>query len=157
MAQKEPFAGLTDRTPRYTVKEVAEKLGMTAYTVRYYDNAGLLPSVGRSDGNIRLFSDWHLSWLKLIHCLRTTGLPVETVRHYIQLCLEGDATIPERAEIIFRQEKVLRDELRMLHRQMEILQYKKRFYRDLLAGRCPDRCNPGTLPPAGNPELPRRK
>ncbi len=140
-----PFDGLTDNTPKYTVKEVAEKLGMTVYTVRYYDNADLIPGVERTSGNIRLFSDRNLAWLKLVHCLRMTGLPVDDVRRYIRMCLKGDSTIPERAELIFKQEKVLHEQLKILNRQMEILKYKKKYYQDLLAGRTKDHCNPGMI------------
>ena len=61
---------------------------------------------------------------------------------YIELCAKGDASIPERAEIIFVQEKSLRQQLKALHRQMEVLKYKKHFYEELLAGRGTDRCNP---------------
>ena len=140
-----PFDGLTDATPKYTVREVAEKLGMTTYTVRYYDNADLIPGVDRTAGNIRMFSDRSLAWLKLVHCLRMTGLPVDDVRRYIRMCLKGDSTIPERAEIIFRQEKVLHEQLKALNQQMEILKYKKNYYQALLAGRMKDHCNPGLI------------
>jgi len=148
-----PFDGLTDTTPKYTVKEVAEKLGLTPYTVRYYDNSGLIPEVGRSVGNVRLFSDRNLAWLKLVHCLRTTGLPVEDVRRYIALCLAGDSTIPERAELIFRQEKVLHAQLDELKKQLEILEYKKRYYKELLSGGGADLCNPQNLPRKNEPDI----
>ena len=147
MKKNSPFDGLTDRTPKYTVKEVAEKLGMTVYTVRYYDNVELIPGVDRASGNIRMFSDRNLAWLKLVHCLRMTGLSVEDVRRYVRMCLKGDSTIPERAELIFKQEKVLHEQLKMLNRQMEILKYKKKYYQELLAGRMPDHCNPGMIGP----------
>lgn len=150
---KSPFAGLTDRTPRYSVKEVAEKLGFTTYTVRYYDNAGLIPEVGRGYGNNRLFSDYNIAWLKLIHCLRTTGLPIDEVRHYVQMCLKGDKTIPERAELIFRQERCLREQMAGLRKQMEILAYKKRYYEELLASGGADSCNPKTAVTMVEPEI----
>ena len=138
----------------YTVKEVADKLGMSTYTVRYYDNAGLIPGVERTDGNIRMFSDQNISWLKLIHCLRTTGLPIEKVRHYVQMCLLGESTIPERAELIFQQERNLREQLKTLNRQMEILKYKKQHYQQLLAnpgtGDC---CNPHTRQEKNEPNI----
>ena len=78
-----------DRTPRYTVKQVAEMMEMSAYTIRYYENAGLIPDVDRSGGNARMFSDYTLGWLRLVHCLRMTGLPIEGVKHYIDLCRKG--------------------------------------------------------------------
>lgn len=145
MKQKTPFEGLSDRTPKYTVKEVSDKLGMTPYTVRYYDNADLIPGVDRTKGNIRMFSDHNLAWLKLVHCLRITGLSIDDVRHYIQMCLKGESTISERAALIYAQEKVLREQLKVLRKQMKILAYKKRYYEELLVGRDTDRCNPQTL------------
>ncbi len=125
MPKLPPFGSSRDKTPKYTVKEVAEMMELSTYTVRYYENAGLVPDVDRSEGNIRLFSDYSLGWLRLVHCLRATGLPIEGVRRYIELCAKGDASIPERAEIIFAQEKSLRQQLKALHRQMEVLKYKK--------------------------------
>ena len=98
-----PFKPSYDRTPKYSVKEVSEMTGLSSYTIRYYDNAGLIPGLDRTEGNARLFSDYAVSWLHLVHCLRTTGLPVEQVRHYIRLCQKGDSTIRERGEMIFRQ------------------------------------------------------
>ncbi|MBQ7651608.1 MAG: MerR family transcriptional regulator [Victivallales bacterium] len=144
--KKPSLASLTDRTPRYTVKEMAEMMGLTPYAVRYYDNAGLIPYVGRSNGNIRLFSDYNLAWLKVVHCLRSTGLPVTEVRRYIQMCQEGDATIPQRAALIAEQERKLKAQLEELHKQMEVLEYKKRYYEDLLAKKTKDNCNPANFP-----------
>ena len=38
----------------YTVGEMAQKLGVPASTLRYYDKEGLLPFVERSSGGIRM-------------------------------------------------------------------------------------------------------
>ena len=94
-----------DKTPIYTVKEVAEMTGLSTYTVRYYENSGLIPGVDRTGGNIRMFSDYNLGWLRLVHCLRATGLSIDRILHYIRLCFEGDATIPERAELFLSRKK----------------------------------------------------
>ena len=99
MKVRKEFRVLRDKTPKYTVREVAEMLGLSSYTIRYYDNAGLIPGLNRTDGNARQFSDYAVTWLHLVHCLRTTGLPVEQVRHYIRLCQKGDSTIRERGEM----------------------------------------------------------
>ncbi len=135
---------LTDKTPRYTVKEVADIMGLTPYAVRYYDNSGLIPDVYRAGANVRLFSDYSLGWLRLVHCLRATGLSVEGVKHYIDMCLVGDSTIPERAQLIFQQERILREQIRDLKKQMAILQYKKSYYENLLVTHQSDSWNPAT-------------
>lgn len=144
MVSIKPFTPSYERTPKYTIKDVSEMTGLTAHTIRYYDNSGLIPGLDRTDGNARLFSDYAVSWLHLVHCLRATGLPVEQVRHYIRLCQEGDSTIRERGEMIFQQKKVLQQQLRDLQQQMEILKYKENYYREKIKNPQNDTCNPRT-------------
>ncbi len=142
-----------DKKPKFTIKEVAEMTELTAYTIRYYDNVGLIPGLDRTDGNVRMFSEYAVSWLQLVHCLRMTGLPVEQVKHYIDLCLKGDSTIPERAQLIFQQEKVLRQQVRELQKQMEVLKYKKAYYKNLLENCTVDSCNPKVLGEVHEPHI----
>lgn len=52
-----PFKPSYNRTPKYSVKEVSEITGLSSYTIRYYDNAGLIPGLNRTDGNARQFSE----------------------------------------------------------------------------------------------------
>ena len=47
----------------YTVGEMAQKLGVPASTLRYYDKEGLLPFVERSSGGIRMFRENDFEWL----------------------------------------------------------------------------------------------
>ena len=77
-----------DKTPKYTVKDVAQKMKISAHTVRYYDNEGLMPFVSRTQSNIRKFSDYDLSWLKTVHCLRATNLSINDIKKYIDLCFK---------------------------------------------------------------------
>ena len=131
-----------DKTPKYTVKDVAQMMKISAYTIRYYDNEGLIPFVSRTQSNIRLFSDYDLSWLKTVHCLRATNLSINDIKKYIDLCLKGNKTIKQRADIIFAQEEKLKEQLKELQRQMEILQKKKKYYKDLLNNKSTDVWNP---------------
>ena len=129
--------------PQYTVKEVAEMMGITVYAVRYYDKFDLFPYLQRTEDGTRLFSEYDLEWVKIVHCLRCTGLPLTEIKHYVRLCLDGDATVEERARIIFRQEENLRDNIRELQSQLKILQKKKTYYQALLENRSIyDSCNP---------------
>jgi DNA-binding transcriptional MerR regulator len=131
-----------DKTPKYTVKEVAKIMSVSAHTVRYYDNEGLIPFVSRTQSNIRMFSDYDLSWFKTVHCLRATDLSIHDIKKYIELCLKGNKTIPQRAKIIFNQEKKLQEHLKELQNQMKILQKKKKYYKNLLKNKTTDIWNP---------------
>lgn len=131
-----------DKTPKYTVKEVAKIMNVSEHTVRYYDNEGLIPFVTRTQSNIRMFSDYDLSWFRTVHCLRATDLSINDIKKYIELCLKGNKTIPQRAKIIFNQEKNLQEHLKELQNQMEILQKKKKYYKNLLKNKITDIWNP---------------
>ena len=53
----------------YTVGETARMLHVPASTLRYYDKEGLLPSVERTSGGIRMFKDDDIEWLRIFDCL----------------------------------------------------------------------------------------
>ena len=131
-----------DKTPKYTVKEVAQMLKISSHTIRYYDNEGLIPFVSRTQSNVRKFFDYNLSWFKMVHCLRATDLSISDIKTYIDLCLKGNKTIPQRAKIIFNQEKILKEHLKELQDQMKLLQRKKKYYNDLLNKKSVDVWNP---------------
>ena len=64
----------------YTVGEMAKKIGVAPSTLRYYDKEGLLPFVERSGGGMRMFMDSDLDWLRIIECLKRTGMPIKEIR-----------------------------------------------------------------------------
>ena len=51
----------------YTIGEVAEMMGVTPSTLRYYDQEGLFPKVNRVNG-IRVFEDKDFTWLRVLNC-----------------------------------------------------------------------------------------
>lgn len=94
----------------YTVKEVAELLGVSVHTVRYYDDRGLNPRTKRNSANQRLFDDMEVEWLFVSLTLKNTGLSLKDVKHYIELYQQGDSTLPERYELMRKQrEKTLQE------------------------------------------------
>ena len=69
----------------YTVGEMAQKLGVPASTLRYYDKEGLLPFVERSSGGIRMFRENDFEWLQVIRCMKKAGMSIKDIRQYIEL------------------------------------------------------------------------
>ena len=66
----------------YTVGEMAQKLGVPASTLRYYDKEGLLPFVKRSSGGIRMFQESDFEWLQVIRCMKKAGMPINRVNFH---------------------------------------------------------------------------
>ena len=130
----------------YSIHEVAEKLGISTYSIRYYHDHGMLPFVKRDANNNRVFDDGDLQWLNIIVCLRTTGMPVERIQHYLDLAQAGDATIPERYEMMKAQQERTLNEIADLQHHLTTINGKVAGYADLLAKTQPDRFSPITLP-----------
>lgn len=112
----------------YTVGEMAKILGIPASTLRYYDKEGLLPFVERTSGGIRMFKEQDYEWLKIIECMKKAGMPIKTIKDYIDLALEGDTTIHKRLELFRKQKRVLEEEMRSLQHTLDVLEYKCWYY-----------------------------
>ena len=96
---------------KYTVKQIAEIMGMSEHTNRYYTNLNLLP-VKRDSGNRRVFDEESVNWLMGIKCLKGCGMSIEDIKRYGDLCLQGDETLAERREIMNRQLALARQKLK---------------------------------------------
>ena len=57
----------------YSIGQVSEMFNLPISTLRYYDKEGLFPEINRVSG-IRKFSDKELETLRVIECLKKSGL-----------------------------------------------------------------------------------
>jgi len=89
-----------------TIAQVSQKYGVSADTLRYYERIGLLPPVGRTKSGIRDYTEEDCNWVNFIKCMRSAGLPVETLIEYVGLG-QGDETIPARKELLMEQRRQL--------------------------------------------------
>lgn len=142
MTESTAIAQAPDTTPKYIIKQVSDKLGISSYTIRYYENIGLIPFVERKGANVRMFSDYTIEWLKLVICLRKTGMPIEEVKLYNDLCLKGDSTINERLGLIKTQEERIDQQIEELKKVKELLKRKKGHYNTVVKNNVPDPWNP---------------
>lgn len=119
----------------YTIGQAAKKMGLTAYTLRYYDKEGLLPFVKKGSSGLRSFSDNDIGWLSMIECLKGTGMPLKGIKQYIDWFIEGDSTLSERLEM-FKQQKInLEGQMAQLQKHMEKIEYKIWFYTEAVKAR----------------------
>lgn len=126
----------------YRVKQVAEMMGISPYTLRFYDKKGLFPFVKRNDRNIREFAEDDLEWVYIVMCLRATGLSISKIQHYIELFRIGDETIKERLELLVEQRLVIKKQLENLHLKSEMLEYKIAVYQEMAGGKSNTLSNP---------------
>lgn len=112
----------------YTISEAAKKLGLTAPTLRFYDKEGLLPFVDRSTSGIRRFKDTDLEWLRLIECLKATGMPIKDIKTFIDWYMEGDSTLQQRCNMFHERKKIVEAQIEELQKTLDTITYKCWFY-----------------------------
>ena len=91
----------------YTIEQAAERIGLTKYTLRYYEREGLLPPVAKGANGHRRSSDEDLGRLTFIQLLRATGMPIREMKDFMTLTWAGDHTIPARVDVLTRYRAVL--------------------------------------------------
>lgn len=126
----------------YTVKEAADKMDVSEHTLRFWAKSGFFPFIKRNENNIRLFSDSDLEWVKIVKCLRAVGTENKAIKRYIDLCIKGDSTIPERYGIIQATKIKAHKQMEELQQQLALLEYKENFYKNLIKNNLKDTWNP---------------
>lgn len=112
----------------YSIKEVSERFQLSPYTLRYYEKEGLLPHVSRDSNGVRVYNETDLEWLQLICCMRTTGMSISYIKNYVELCRQGNDTIPERRQIILNQKEIVQSELKKYKQLLKAVNHKLQYY-----------------------------
>lgn len=121
----------------YTMMQVCKKADMTYQTLKFYCNQGLVPNVKRDHNNRRVFDERDLKWIQDLVCLKKCGMSIQEMKAYLDLCLQGPATIPQRKEMLTQKQEALRRAIQELEASAAYIDWKQTFYDDVLAGRRP--------------------
>ncbi|MET0811550.1 MAG: MerR family transcriptional regulator [Microbacterium sp.] len=118
----------------FTPAEAAARSGFSLDTLRYYEREGILPPVSRTAGGHRVFTEDDLGTLGFLRCLRDTGMPIERLRRYGQLC-QDEGTLADRLALLEEHAVAVQAELDAILLQQARLAEKLAWYRGELATR----------------------
>lgn len=117
----------------YSIGEVANTTNIAISTLRYYDREGMFPGMGRSNGGIRVFSEKEIDTIKVIDCLKNTGMSIKDIKLFLDWCQEGDASLQKRRDMFYeRLEEVIR-QMEALQQTMNTIKFKCWYYDTALA------------------------
>lgn len=122
---------------RYTMMQVCKETNMTYQALKYYCNEGLIPNVKRDGNNRRVFDERDVKWIKDLVCLKRCGLSIQEMKDYLDLCLQGESTIPMRKEMLAQKQEALRVSIRELEDSVAYIDWKQNFYDEVLSGKRP--------------------
>lgn len=128
---------------RYTIKQMAERFGVTEHTLRFYTDKGLLPCE-RDGGNRRVFTEESVNWMQGIQCLKGCGASLEDIQEYCRLCLleESAENLRARYAIILKQREEAYKRIEEAKATAKYMDDKVAHYEAILAGLAPDDTNP---------------
>lgn len=121
----------------YTMKQVCEETNMTYQALKYYCNEGLIPNVKRDGNNRRIFDERDEKWIKDLVYLKKCGMSIQEMKIYLDLCLQGESTIPKRQEMLAGKRKALLVSIAQLNDCVAYVDWKQGFYDDVLSGKHP--------------------
>lgn len=110
---------------------------MTYQALKFYCNEGLVPNVKRDANNRRVFDERDVKWIKDLVCLKRCGMSIQEMKEYLDLCLQGPSTIPQRKVLLERKQEALRASIRELEDSVDYIDWKQNFYDEVLAGKRP--------------------
>ncbi|MBQ1289474.1 MAG: MerR family transcriptional regulator [Erysipelotrichaceae bacterium] len=115
----------------YTIGQVSEMFSLPISTLRYYDREGLFPDMERKSG-IRQFSEKEIEALRVIDCLKASGLEIREIKQFMRWCSEGPSTYEERRQLFEKRKNALEAEIAELNKTLDMLKYKCWYYEEAI-------------------------
>lgn len=112
----------------YSIGQVAEQLGISIDTIRYYDKEGLLPFVKRNAAGRRAFTANDIHLMRTIICLKNAGVAVSDIAKFVEMRLVGDSTLKKRYGLLKDHERALRRQISDMNDTLSYLKYKEWYY-----------------------------
>lgn len=133
----------------YSIGQVSDMFNLPISTLRYYDKEGLFPYLERTSG-IRKFTTTEIETIRVIECLKKSGLEIKEIRQFIQWCSEGSSTYQKRLEMFQKRCAYIEAEMARMQRVSDMLKFKCWYYETAIADGNEDRLR--TMKPDDMPE-----
>ncbi len=111
----------------YTIGQVSEMFNLPISTLRYYDKEGLFPNIQRQSG-IRKFSDNEIEALRVIECLKASGLEIKDIKQFMQWVSEGPSTYGKRKALFEARREAVEAEIAKLEKMLDMVKFKCWYY-----------------------------
>lgn len=101
-------------------------------------------------GSIRLFGDNELEALRVIECLKQSGLEIRDIKQFFAWVAEGSSTYANRKELFEHRRAAVEEQMRALEKTLAMVEFKCWYYEKAMADGSEDEINkmlPDKLPP----------
>ncbi|AKP76768.1 MerR family transcriptional regulator [Priestia aryabhattai] len=113
------------------IQNISSITGLSTYTLRYYENIGLLSNIERDENGYRTYRQTDILWIDFLIKLRKTGMPIINMKKFAELRRQGDSTATARRELLeIHQENVLK-QIKELESNLTKISEKIDYYKKL--------------------------
>ncbi|WP_025682281.1 MerR family transcriptional regulator [Paenibacillus maysiensis] len=116
---------------KYSIGEVAKITNLSVYTLRYYEQVGLLSFPNRKSNEIRTYTEDDVDWIKFLIRLKRTGMSISEMRNYSVLRKGGPSTIKERIVSLRKQQEIINFEIETLEDISAYIEEKINIYLEM--------------------------
>lgn len=116
-------------TATFTMGEVSATTGLTADTLRYYEDERIIGPLARDRRNHRVFSEKDLAWIGVVICMKDAGLGIDDLRTFADL-LHGTQASPDPVGFLRERRAVLEERRQVLARAIAVMDDKIAHFRD---------------------------
>ena len=108
----------------YRIGKMTELVGLSADTLRYYEKIGLLPTIARNSGGVRLYADKDASRLRFIKRAQRINFSLAEIAQLLEM-RDSPGSVRKEVRALTQQKllqveeqledlNILRDEMRLL-------------------------------------------
>ena len=117
---------------KLTIQEVAKATGLTAHTLRYYERIGLIHPINREENTRRCYTADDVGWIDFLLKLRAIGMSIKDMQRYAELQRQGDATLPERVEMLKALGDKVESHIDEMNQHLKLIYYKIDYYQKVV-------------------------
>lgn len=120
----------TDAAPAegLTIRAAAERTGISAHTLRYYERVGILGRVPRGKSGHRRYGEAELRLIVFLRKMQATGMSIRDLRAYTALLRRGEGTEGQRLALLVAHEAKVREAMAELAENLVVIQKKIELY-----------------------------
>ena len=119
---------MASQKDKLTIQDVAGATGLSPHTLRYYERIGLIHPIDREENTRRLYTEDDVGWIDFLLKLRATGMSIKQMQRYAELQRQGDATLPERVEMLKSLRRQVEAHMSELNENLKLICYKIEIY-----------------------------
>lgn len=105
----------------YTIKQASMRSGLSEDTLRYYEKIGLLPPPARRASGHRSYRGVDIDQMKLIVCLKKTGMPLEEMKPFLTAELDNTESHPELYALMLEHRERILQQIESLQQVVSVI------------------------------------